>query len=61
MSTIEQTIANSTTSDRPFVRLTDSTLRDGSHAVRHQFTTADVRRVVAGLDTAGVSVIEVTH
>jgi len=47
--------------DKPFVRLTDSTLRDGSHAVRHQFTTADVRRVVAGLDAAGVSVIEVTH
>ena len=50
-----------TQNDKPFVRLTDSTLRDGSHAVRHQFTTADVRRVVAGLDTAGVSVIEVTH
>jgi 4-hydroxy 2-oxovalerate aldolase len=46
---------------KPFVRLTDSTLRDGSHAVRHQFTTADVTAVVSGLDAAGVPVIEVTH
>jgi 4-hydroxy 2-oxovalerate aldolase len=42
-------------------RLTDSTLRDGSHAVRHQFTTEQVRTVVASLDRAGVPVIEVTH
>jgi len=46
---------------KPFVRLTDSTLRDGSHAVRHQFTTADVTAVVSGLDAAGMPVIEVTH
>ncbi len=42
-------------------RLTDSTLRDGSHAVAHQFTEEQVRRVVAGLDQAGVPVIEVSH
>ena len=42
-------------------RLTDSTLRDGSHAVAHQLTEDQVRRVVAGLDQAGVPVIEVTH
>ena len=42
-------------------RLTDSTLRDGSHAVAHQLTEDQVRRVVAGLDGAGVPVIEVTH
>ncbi len=46
---------------KPYVRLTDSTLRDGSHAVRHQFTTADVTAVASGLDAAGISVIEVTH
>jgi 4-hydroxy 2-oxovalerate aldolase len=40
-------------------RLTDSTLRDGSHAVAHQFTEDQVRRVVAALDAAGVPVIEV--
>lgn len=42
-------------------RLTDSTLRDGSHAVRHQFTADQVRTVVGALDLAGVPVIEVTH
>jgi 4-hydroxy 2-oxovalerate aldolase len=45
----------------PAFRLTDSTLRDGSHAVRHQFTTEQVRTVVGALDRAGVPVIEVTH
>src|SRR5512138_3504939 len=42
-------------------RLTDSTLRDGSHAMRHQFTRAQVRAVVEALDRAGVPVLEVTH
>lgn len=43
------------------VRLTDSTLRDGSHAMRHRFTVEQVRSTVRALDTAGVQVIEVTH
>jgi len=43
------------------VRLTDSTLRDGSHAMAHQFTEGQVRAVVHALDEAGVQVIEVTH
>jgi 4-hydroxy 2-oxovalerate aldolase len=43
------------------VRITDSALRDGSHAKRHQFTAAEVETVVAALDAAGVPVIEVTH
>lgn len=43
------------------VRVTDSSLRDGSHAVRHRFGEADVKRVVAALDRARVPVIEVTH
>lgn len=41
--------------------LVDSTLRDGSHAVSHTFTVEQVEAVVAGLDRAGVPVIEVTH
>ena len=45
----------------PDVRLTDSTLRDGSHAMAHQFTEGQVRAVVHALDGAGVQVIEVTH
>ena len=43
------------------IRVTDTTLRDGSHAVAHQFTVEQVRDVVAGLDAAGVPVIEVAH
>lgn len=43
------------------VRLTDTTLRDGSHAVRHQFTERQVRDVAGALDRAGIEVIEVTH
>ena len=43
------------------VRVTDSSLRDGSHAIRHQFTVENVRTIVAALDEAGVPVIEVTH
>ena len=42
-------------------RLTDTTLRDGSHAMRHQFTRDQVRAVVEALDKAGVPVLEVTH
>ncbi len=45
----------------PRFRLTDSTLRDGSHAIAHQFTVEQVRRVVKALDGAGVPVIEVSH
>ncbi|MFF2813752.1 4-hydroxy-2-oxovalerate aldolase [Streptomyces sp. NPDC058000] len=48
-------------SDTLDIRITDSSLRDGSHAKRHQFTVEDVRSVVAALDDAGVPVIEVTH
>ncbi|MGH3745938.1 MAG: hypothetical protein ACRDT8_00905, partial [Micromonosporaceae bacterium] len=43
------------------LRITDSTLRDGSHAMRHQFTEAQVRGVVHALNSAGVEVIEVAH
>jgi 4-hydroxy 2-oxovalerate aldolase len=43
------------------VRITDTTLRDGSHAMAHQFTEQQVRATVRALDRAGVEVIEVTH
>jgi 4-hydroxy 2-oxovalerate aldolase len=45
----------------PAFRLTDSTLRDGSHAVSHRFTPDQARAVAAALDRAGVPVIEVSH
>ncbi len=50
-----------TFSDTLDVRVTDTSLRDGSHAKRHQFTEEHVRSIVRGLDDAGMPVIEVTH
>jgi 4-hydroxy 2-oxovalerate aldolase len=43
------------------IRMTDTSLRDGSHAKGHQFTEQHVRDIVGALDAAGMPVIEVTH
>lgn len=45
----------------PAFRLTDSTLRDGSHAIAHQYQPKQVVDIVRGLDAAGVPVIEISH
>lgn len=42
-------------------RVTDTSLRDGSHAMRHQFTIEQVQAIASALDKAGMPVIEVTH
>jgi 4-hydroxy 2-oxovalerate aldolase len=43
------------------VKVLDTTLRDGSHAVRHQLDPATVRTVAAALDQAGVYAVGVGH
>ncbi|MGE5485672.1 MAG: 4-hydroxy-2-oxovalerate aldolase [Ignavibacteriales bacterium] len=43
------------------VTITDTTLRDGMHAVSHQFTPGQMAEVASGLDEAGVPMIEVSH
>ncbi|MET7335366.1 4-hydroxy-2-oxovalerate aldolase [Nonomuraea sp. NPDC005650] len=46
---------------RDEVRITDTTLRDGSHAMAHRFTDTQVRDTVRALDRAGIEVIEISH
>ncbi|TDF92552.1 4-hydroxy-2-oxovalerate aldolase [Paenibacillus piri] len=43
------------------IQITEVCLRDGSHAVAHQFTVEQVRAVTRALDEAGMHYIEVSH
>lgn len=43
------------------LKVIDTTLRDGSHAVSHSFTAEQVRDISRVLDQAGVDIIEISH
>lgn len=48
-------------SELPPVRIVDTTLRDGSHAIAHQYRADQVERIAAALDRAGVWAVAVGH
>ena len=47
--------------EKKFINLVDTTLRDGSHAVSHEYDVEQVKAIVSGLDRAGVKYIELSH
>ncbi len=49
------------TEARKHIRVVDTTLRDGSHSISHQYTEGQIRDIVQGLDEARVEILEISH
>lgn len=47
--------------DEKNIKIIDTTLRDGMHAVRHQFTVDQMVEIAGALDQVNVGTIEVSH
>ena len=47
--------------DKRYVRVVDSTMRDGSHPMAHQYTAEQVAEIAGALDATGIPIIEVSH
>ncbi len=43
------------------IRIVDTTMRDGSHAVKHQFELKDIKQIASALNDANVYAIEISH
>jgi 4-hydroxy 2-oxovalerate aldolase len=47
--------------EQKFIRVIDTTLRDGMHSVAHQFTLDQIQSIARAMNAAGVDTIEVSH
>jgi len=44
-----------------FIRVVDTTLRDGMHSVAHRFTPQQMAAIAAAMDAAKIDTLEVSH